>query len=511
MNRRDFLKKGTVWLGGLTLSGCAGEKARKRRTLKNECYPNIVFILADDMGYGDISAFNPDSRIPTPNLNRLCDEGVRFTDAHSGSAVCSPTRYGILTGRYSWRTDLKNGVLWPPDDKPMIGPDRLTVAGLLKRRGYHTACFGKWHVGVEWGRDESGELDYNRPLRYGPNDVGFDESLIIAGSLDMVPYAFYRNHKPTSELTEEQQGLPFPRFIRQGPRAQDFDPEKVLDRLTEEAVGFVDKRASKPDPFFLYLPLTAPHKPAWPAERFRGGTELGPYADFITQVDWSVGQVLDALDRNQVKENTLVIFTSDNGSYMYRWPEDQPDHLDDAGVQGYHPDSHRANAGWRGTKADIWEAGHRIPFIVRWPEAVKPEGTCEHTICLTDFMATCAEITGEKLPENAGEDSFSLLSLMKGGDWTEPRSPVIHHSSNGTFSIREGRWKMVFGSGSGGREKPVGKPFEKPYFLFDLTKDPAEKTNVIDMFPDVASKLAEKMNGIIQAPGSRNFSPLRPE
>lgn len=495
-------------MGILTLSGCRKDKTRENRIFRGEPYPNIVFILADDMGYGDISAFNRYSRIPTPNLNRLCDEGVRFTDAHSGSAVCSPTRYGILTGRYSWRTELKNGVLWPPDDKPLIGPERLTVAGLLSRNGYHTACFGKWHVGVEWGRDRSAEVDFNLPLSWGPNDVGFDESMIIAGSLDMIPYAFYHDHRPTAELTEEQPGLPFPRFIRQGPRAKDFDPEKVLNRLTEEAVGFIDRHASLPEPFFLYLPLTAPHKPVWPEERFRGKTELGPYADFINQVDWSVGQVLESLEKNGIRENTLVIFSSDNGSYMYRWPEDKPDHLDDANVQGYHADSHLANAGWRGTKADVWEGGHRIPFIVRWPEVVKPGRVCRKTICLTDFMATCAEITGTRLPDDAGEDSFSLLPLMKGGDWTTPRAPVIHHSSNGTFSLRQGRWKMVFGSGSGGREIPVGKPFEKPFFLFDLEKDPGETTNVIDLYPEVASRLADKLETIMKSRGSRFAGPL---
>jgi arylsulfatase A len=455
------------------------------------------------MGYGDIAAFNPESRIPTPNLDRLCKDGVRFTDAHSGSAVCSPTRYGILTGRYSWRSDLKKGVLWPPDDKPLIGAERLSVAGLLKEKGYHTACFGKWHVGLEWGRDPAGEVDFNLPLRYGPRDVGFDESMIIAGSLDMIPYAFYRNHRPTAEVAEEQEGLPFPKFIRQGPRAVDFAPEKVLDRLTEEAVGYIERKSGAKNPFFLYLPLTAPHKPVWPAERFRERTDLGPYADFVTQVDWSVGRVLDALDRMGIREDTLVIFTSDNGSYMYRWPEDQPDHLENAGIQGYHPDSHKANAGWRGTKADIWEAGHRIPFIARWPGFADPGGVCEETVCLTDFMATCADIVGVELPDDAGEDSYSLFPLIKGEDWAVSRAPVIHHSANGIFSLRDGRWKMVFGSGSGGREKPVGEAFEKPYYLFDLAEDPGETQNVIDRHPDIAALLTEKLESILNAKGSR--------
>ncbi len=503
MNRRRFIKECALAIGALGLGSCSSEKNSRpsNRALKNQ--PNIVFILADDMGYGDIQAFNPQSKIPTPYLDRLAAEGMRFTDAHSGSAVCSPTRYGTLTGRYCWRTELKSGVLWPPDDKPLIGPDRLTVAGLLKRQGYHTACIGKWHLGLEWARDVNGAAVFDKPLQYGPNDVGFDESFIIAGSLDMIPYVFYDNHAPAGPVTETQAGLSFPRFIRQGPRAEGFDPGKVLGELTNRAVAYIEKRATEKSPFFLYLPLTAPHKPVWPAEGFEGKTELGPYGDFVNQTDWSVGRVLEALKRCGIEDDTLVIFASDNGSYMYSWPDEEPDHVDDSRVQGYHPSNHKANADWRGTKADIWEGGHRVPFIARWPGKIKSGTRCGQTICLTDFLATCAEIIGCPLPEDAGEDSFSLLPLMKGEGWTSARAPVIHHSSEGMFSLRDGKWKMVFGSGSGGREKPLGKPFEKPYFLFDLEKDPSEKVNAIGQHPDVAELLTAKLEKIIQAGRSR--------
>ena len=500
MERRYFLRHcafslSTMGMCGLTF--CQGESGRKRSR------PNIVFILADDMGYGDVQAFNPESEIPTPHLNRLAEQGIRFTDAHSGSAVCSPTRYGLMTGRYCWRTRLKRGVLYPPDDKPLIDGDRLTVAGMLKRQGYHTACIGKWHLGFEWGRNEQGVVDFNRPLKYGPTDVGFDEFFGIAGSLDMIPYAFYHNRTATEEVSETQSRLPFPRFIRKGPRARDFDPEKVLDRLTQQAVSYIDQWAAENHPFFLYFPLTAPHKPVWPAGRFRGKTVLGPYGDFVNQTDWTVGQVLEALERNGITGNTLVIFASDNGSYMYRWPEDEVDHIKDTAVQGYHPSNHRANGDWRGTKADIWEAGHRIPFIVRWPGEVKPRTHCDKTICLTDFLATCADITGYFMPDNVGEDSFSLLPLMHGKEETVSRAPVIHHSINGTFSLRDGKWKMVFGSGSGGREKPIGKPFERPYSLFDLENDPSETTNVIAKYPRVAERLEKQLKMIIEKSGSR--------
>jgi len=503
MNRRYFLKTSAVYIGALTVTGCKiGENNSIQNTSKKRL-PNIVFILADDMGYGDIQAYNPQSKIPSPNLDRLATEGALFTDAHSGSAVCTPTRYGLLTGRYCWRTELKSGVLWPPDDKPLIDKDRLTIARMLKQLHYYTACIGKWHLGIEWGLDDQGKVDFNRPLKSGPTEVGFDEFYGIAGSLDMIPYVFYHNHEPTQPVTETQLRLPFPKFIREGPKGEGFDPGQVLDQLTEQAVAYIDKHAAESNPFFLYLPLTSPHKPVWPAERFKDKTGLGPYGDFVNQTDWSVGQVLQALEKNEIADKTLVVFSSDNGSYMYRWPQDEPDHVQDSGVQGYHPLNHRANANWRGTKADIWEAGHRVPFIVRWPGHVKSKTRCDKTICLTDFLATCAEITGFSMPDNAGEDSFSLLPLMYGQDWATPRAPVIHHSSNGMYSLREGKWKMVFGSGSGGREKPIGKPFEKPYFLFDLENDPSETTNVIDRYPEIAVRLTENLKTIMQSGRSR--------
>jgi len=282
-----------------------------------------------------------------------------------------------------------------------------------------------------------------------------------------------------------------------------FDPGKVLDRLTDQSVDFIERSASAQDPFFLYFPLTAPHKPVWPAERFAGKTDLGPYGDFILQTDWTVGRILQALDDTGVADNTLVVFTSDNGSYMYRIPEDDPDHVLEAGVQGFHPSRHASNFIWRGTKADVWEGGHHVPFIARWPGRIEAETQNTHTVCLTDFMATCAELTGFSLPDSAAEDSFSLLPLLSGRDWAAPRAPVIHHSGNGTFAIREGKWKMVFGSGSGGRQKPVGKPFEKPYCLFDMEADPSETTNVIDRYPEIAERLTGKLAAIRKNSRSR--------
>jgi arylsulfatase A-like enzyme len=280
MDRIRFLMWCAILLGALGIGGCRLAQAPGTLEGEGKKPPNIIFILADDMGYGDIQAYNPRSKIPTPNLDRLAKEGMRFTDAHSGSAVCTPTRYGVLTGRYCWRTRLKRGVLWPPNDKPLIDQDRLTVASLLKEGNYHTACIGKWHLGIEWGRDDRGKVDFNKPIRYGPTDVGFDAFFGIAGSLDMVPYVFYRNHEPFEPVTEMQPRLSFPRFIRKGPKGETFDPGKVLDQLTGQAIAYIEKHAGGSRPFFLYLPLTAPHKPVWPAERFEGETALGPLRRF---------------------------------------------------------------------------------------------------------------------------------------------------------------------------------------------------------------------------------------
>jgi arylsulfatase A len=455
--------------------------------------PNIVLILADDMGYGDIQAYNHHSKIPTPNLNRLANEGMVFTDAHSNSAVCTPTRYGILTGRYSWRTTLKSGVLWPPDDPPLIEWSRLTLPGMLKKYGYHTGAIGKWHLGMEWGKDQNGEVDFNMPIESGPNEVGFDYFFGIAGSLNMIPYAYYRNHDPVSLITEMQPKLPFPKTIDGGPKAQGFDPYLVLDRLTEEAIVFIKEHSNDKKPFFLYFPLTSPHLPILNPERFKNKTGLGQYADFILQTDWSVGQVLHALEESGVKENTLVIYTSDNGSYMYQMDGNGSDHLENPEIRGYHSHVHQANYHWRGTKADIWEAGHRVPLIARWPGKVKQGTTSTSTVCLTDWMASIAEMVGHPLAEDEGEDSYSLLPLLKEPNSEFQRPPLVHHSINGTFALRDGPWKMVFGNGSGGRQNPVGEPFKEPYSLFNLETDPTETTNVIDEYPDIAKEMTEKL------------------
>jgi len=493
--RRDFLKALGCLAGAWALPSCRSLSGGPARSKKK---PNIVFIMADDMGYGDIQALNPESRIPTPHFNKLAKEGMIFTDAHSGAAVCTPTRYGVVTGRYSWRSRLKRGVL-NGYSSHLIDPERLTVADVLKQAGYHTACIGKWHLGMDLPvtkKDGKQAIDHTQKIENGPNALGFDYFFGVTASLDMPPYAFVENQRFVGPVTAHYDRTDFPNYSRAGLMAADFSHERALDQLTQKAVGYIEARSREKEPFFLYFPLTAPHKPCLPAERFRGKTDLGPYGDFVTQVDWVVGQIDDALKASGLTENTLLIYTSDNGSYMYRWREGEPDHIEKPSVQGFHPQKHQANYIWRGTKADIWEAGHHVPYLVRWPGVVRPGTTCAETICLTDLTATCAEVAGFALPTEAAEDSFSIVPLLKGEGWPVPRAPVVHHSGSGMFALRQGKWKMVFGNGSGGRENPKGKPFQKPYFLFDMEKDPSETTNVIDEYPLVAQRLTESLERI---------------
>ncbi len=413
--------------------------------------PNIVIILADDMGYGDVQRLNPESKIPTPNLDGLASQGMTFTDGHSPSAVCTPTRYGLLTGRYCWRSRLKSGVLggYSP---PLIDRERPTIATMLKSRGYRTAAVGKWHLGMELPRlDTSSKaqegwegdpgIDFKGVISDSPIHHGFDYYFGVSASLDMAPYVYIRNDRFTMQPSIAQAAVKFPHFIRKGPRAEDFRIDEVLDRLTEEATGFIEKAAQGDEPFFLYLPLTAPHKPTQPHERFRGKTSLGEYGDFVTQVDWTVGQVLSELDRSNVADETLVVYTSDNGSYMYCYDDERDDHVSDSSIQGYLSSNHRANGRLRGTKADVWEAGHRVPFFVRWPGKVQPGSTCNTTICLTDLYATMAEIAGAELGAEAAEDSCSLVSMLQGEKVDRGRpSLIIRQMACSRFAMAVGSW-----------------------------------------------------------------------
>lgn len=455
--------------------------------------PNVVLILADDLGFGDVAALNPASRIPTPHLDALASEGMVFTDAHTPSAVCTPTRYGLLTGRYAWRTRLKKGVL-NGYGEPLMASDRPTIGTLLGEAGYRTAIVGKWHLGLEFAQTPEGGFDFGKPVTDGPHTHGFDESFIIPASLDFPPYVYIRDGAITGSPLADQPALKFPRFMRAGEIAPDLDPAAVLDDLVRESSEFIGRQGEAGRRFLLYVPLTAPHKPVWPTPAFQETTGLGPYGDFISQVDATVGGILDALDDAGLREGTLVLVTSDNGSFMYRREGlSERDHTEDPTIQAYRSGNHTANYVYRGTKADIWEAGHRVPFLVRWPGHVPPGSRQDATVCLTDVFATLAELVAAPLPEAAAEDSFSFAALLRGEERTRPRAPVIHHSGGGMFAIRDGRWKLVAGNGSGGRERPRGKPFTRPYQLYDLVTDPSERRNVYDSHPAVALRLEAEL------------------
>ncbi|MEM0895615.1 MAG: arylsulfatase [Verrucomicrobiota bacterium] len=467
--------------------------------------PNIIFILADDMGYGDVQALNPESKIPTPNLNRMAEEGMTFTDAHSPSAVCTPTRYATLTGRYCWRSKLTRGVL-NGYGEPLIEKDRPTVASYLKEQGYATGVVGKWHLGLGFQKTD-GKWDWSKRLDYSPVDLGFDHSYVIPASLDFPPYVYVEGHEITGQPDRTQPKQGFPGFLREGELGADFSIIDCLDHLTEKAATHVTERAKEEAPFFLYFPLTAPHKPVSPHPRFEGQSGLGPYGDFILQVDWTVGEVLKAVDEAGIAENTAIFYTSDNGSFMYRETDPAtPAHVKVPEEQRYFEGDHMANGPLRGTKADIWEAGHRVPFFVKWPKGIEAGAKCDRTICHVDLFATAAGMIGGKLPkaDDAAPDSFDispLFEVKRQKGWK--RSPVIHHSGGAMFAIREGDWKLVLGNGSGGRQDPRGKRFERPWMLFNLAEDLGETTDLYDAKPEVARKLERTAMEMITAGKSR--------
>jgi len=448
--------------------------------------PNIVVILADDLGIGDLSAYNAASKIRTPHMNKLAGEGLRFTDMHTPSSVCTPTRYGLMTGRYCWRSSLKKGVLWG-FSPVLIEPNRPTLASMLKSKGYDTAGIGKWHLGL----GTAPKTDYSKPFDAGPLTAGFDSYFGIPASLDMEPYVWVKNDRVENEPTETSPGSKHQRdggdgFWRAGPSAPGFKHVDVLPRLTQAAVNFIADRTAKPaKPFFLYLPLTGPHTPWLPTPEFLGKSAVGAYGDFVEQTDATVGAILAALDTANLRENTLVILTSDNGSH---WPV--------ADIQKW---DHRANANLRGQKADIHEAGHRVPFLARWPARIKP-GVTAQTACLTDLYATLATLVGTEIPASAAEDSYSLTPLFESpAPQSTQRDATIHHSGDGMFAIRMGDWKLIEGLGSGGFTAPkfikpkAGEPVGQ---LYNLKDDPSEAKNLYAENPERVAELMKRLNTI---------------
>ena len=419
-------------------------------------------------------------------MDRLAEEGMRFTDAHSPSAVCTPTRYALLTGRYAWRTTLQRGVLWG-HDPCLLEPGRPTIASLLSDAGWSTGGIGKWHLGL----GEVKPVDFSKPLVPGPVTFGFQEYIGIPSSLDIPPYAWIVNdtlEAPLTERAERKHVPPFggEGFIRAGDMSSGFDFQDVLPRIGREAAAFIDEHADDDAPFFLYVPLSAPHTPWLPTEPYLGSSSAGPYGDFVTEVDATLGVILKALDAHGIADDTLVVFTSDNGAH---WLE-----------QDVEQWSHDANGGWRGQKADIHEGGHRVPMLVRWPGHVPAGSTCDEVVCHVDWYATCRALSGVPAASMGGEDSMDLSPLLDGAVMLKPfRDATIHHSLDGMFAIRSGPWKLIEGRGSGGFTNPKrqdpepGKPVGQ---LYNLEVDPAEKTNVYADHPDVVAKLQSDLNRI---------------
>lgn len=475
--------------------GAAAPAALRAAPSKNRP-PNIVVILADDLGYGDVGSYNAESKIPTPNVDRMAGEGVRFTDAHTPCAVCSPTRYGLLTGRYPWRSELKSNVLWPWD-KPLIEKGRLTLPAMLRGAGYHTGCFGKWHLGWNWETTDGSRLNdtvaigdpqqaarnafgrkvvYTAPVREGPTTRGFDYYFGVDVP-NFPPYSFIENDRllsqPTAEKPEGMFGWP-------GAMTPGWRLESVLPEITKRAVGYVKERSQSGKPYFLYLPLTSPHTPIAPEDQFLGKSRAGRYGDWVHQTDWTAGQVLDAVRASGQADNTIVIFTSDNGPETLTYPV----------LQEFN---HASQGALRGAKRMLWEGGHRVPFVAWAPGRIRAGRIENEIICLTDLFATIAGLTGARLPDDAAEDSYDIGPALFGRNRrSRPiREATVHHSINNEYALRQGDWVLVDSPrGAHGNGEPAwwreryGIPKPDQPELFNLKEDPRESRNLATQHPE---------------------------
>ena len=467
--------------------------------------PNVILILADDLGIGDLSCFNPESKIHTENLDRLAAEGIRCTDMHATSALCTPSRYGLMTGRYNWRSILKKGVVSGYAGH-IIEDGRATLGTLFKKSGYQTACVGKWHLGLDWdvrkdspkqatvsGYDYAPEVDFTKPVKNGPNDYGFDYSYVTPGSLDIAPYVFLENGmvtKPPCGRTGTKENYPRgvvsdPKDRRiyvwpEGQTSADFVHQNVVPDSAERILSLIDRYSRSDKPFFLYYPIHAPHLPCLPTPEFAGKSTVGPYGDMVLMIDDIVGRIMAKLSEKGIQDNTLIVFTSDNGS-----------------ENSYPELGHEPSSIYRGHKSDIWDGGHRVPFIVKLPKALNAAGIVSQICCLSDLYATFAELLEIPVGDSEAEDSISNLPLWKGID--EPVHPyVVHSSGKGKFAIRKGRWKLEMCSWSGGFDDgdvdTTGMP---PIQLYDLAADIGETVNLCDVYPEIVHELREELTACI--------------
>ncbi len=472
--------------------------------------PNIILMFVDDLGIGDVECFNPDSKIHTVNIDRLASEGMCFDDCHASSALCTPSRYGLLTGRYNWRSRMKMGVL-PGHAYPLIEEGRETLGTMLQKQGYRTACVGKWHLGMNWTTKNGYHLpaiyedpnsniekaaegiDFEAPIQDGPNTRGFDYFYGMPASLDQPPFVRIETDiilkKPDHWIglknLNRTTGIHMTE-VEYGPAAPDFDPQKMIPEMDNKVLELVEQHADGEEPFFIYYPTLAVHQPILPADEFIGKSGIGPYGDLVLQVDDFVGRLTKLLDEKGIADDTIVIFASDNGC---------------AGIVDYPALAklgHNPSYIYRGKKGDIWEGGHRIPFVIRWPGHIPAGSRCDQMICLTDMFATIAEITGFTYGDDAGEDSFSLTGLLEGG--SEPVRDYVMHHSVCFYSLRKGDWKLEFCPGSGGMAAIFSKekdnefntnPEGTPYQLYNMKEDVREQHNLYGKCPEIEEELTE--------------------
>ena len=460
--------------------------------------PNIVIIYADDMGYGDLSCQNPNSKVPTPNLDKLASEGMRFTDAHSSSGICSPSRYALLTGTYHWR---RQHDIVGAFGKPFFKGTDITLPQLLKTKGYTTACIGKWHLGwnwefknppsgeiMQWGKMRKvylpNDIDWSIPVGGGPLDRGFDY-YFGDGTINFPPYAWVENDQfieaPTEVMDINNIGYDTKEGnweFRPGPKVKDWNPYNVLPTLTKKTVEWINKQDAS-NPFFLYFALPSPHAPIIPNDEFDGTSQAGGYGDFMVQTDWVVGEVLKALKEKGLEKNTIVIFSSDNGTESYAWER----------AEKY---GHFSMGNFRGLKRDVWEGGHHIPFIIKWPEEIESNSISNEVISQVDIMATIANITGIELPKNAAPDSYDMTDIIKGKEYESPlREATVHNTYNSIWGIRKGDWLYINDSTGGHRELPESfkeltgyTDFNTEGLLFNMEKDSEQRNNLYEKYPE---------------------------
>lgn len=475
---------------------------------KRDKTPNVIFILADDLGYGDVSCFNENAKIITPNIDSLASSGVRFSNAHTSSSVCSPTRYGILTGRYSWRSTMKEGVL-SGYSKSLIKQEQTTVAGLLKSKGYTTAFIGKWHLGWDWDvikadpdrqLDDLGarpEVNFASTIKNGPKSHGFDYSYGFCGSLDMPPYVWVENDQPTMVPKKLTGDKTLQQRWRRGVTADDFVHEQVLAQSTQKAVKYINEIANRDKPFFLYFPLSAPHTPILPTGEFREKSGIeSPYADFVLMVDWVIGEISKTLKNQGIEENTLFFFTSDNGCSPSA-------NFGQLAKKGHHP-----SYVFRGQKTEIFEGGHRVPYIVSWPQKIKP-GATDQLTCTTDLFATLADVLGIKYEDDVAPDSFSFLPALNMKSKALVRESIVDHAADGSFALTKGDWKVIFMAAPATKSSKNGNEKPPQFQLYNLKDDIGEKNNLQNKHPEIIAHYRQLLTKYVKEGRSTEGKPQK--